>query len=61
MGLAETIREIKKLSKLLRSPNVADREIFFYMSELHKHIDNLEVPELVGQDNDNIFENILHN
>lgn len=61
MGLSETIKKIKELSELLRSPNVADREIIHYMNELHRNIDNLEVPELVGQENDNIFENILHN
>tara|TARA_A100001391_G_C4979168_1_gene254801 strand:+ start:467 stop:652 length:186 start_codon:yes stop_codon:yes gene_type:complete len=61
MGLAETIKKIKQLSEDLRSPNIADREVIHFMSELHRLIDNLEVPELVGQENDNIFENILHN
>lgn len=61
MGLSETIKKIKKISELLRSPHVADREIIHYMSELHRNIDNLEVPELVGQENDNIFKDILHN
>jgi len=61
MGFTDTIKKIKQLSELLRSSNIADREIIHYMSELHRHIDDLEVPELIGQDNDNIFENILHN
>ena len=61
MGLSETIKKIKKISELLRSPNVADREIKHYRNELHRNIENLEVPALVGQENDNIFENILHN
>ena len=32
MGLSETIKKIKKISELLRSPHVADREIIQYMS-----------------------------
>jgi hypothetical protein len=61
MGFAETIAKIKELSIILQSKHIADREIIHYMSELHRNIDNLEVPELVGQENDNIFKDILHN
>jgi transcription initiation factor TFIIIB Brf1 subunit/transcription initiation factor TFIIB len=49
MGLVETIKEIKKISAMLRSKNVADREIIHYMSELHRKIDSLEIPELIGE------------
>lgn len=60
MGFAETIKKIKKISNILQSPNVADREIIHYTSELHRHIDDLEVPQLIGQEDDNIPRNILY-
>tara|TARA_X000001382_G_scaffold41808_2_gene28095 strand:+ start:272 stop:457 length:186 start_codon:yes stop_codon:yes gene_type:complete len=61
MGFAETIKKIKELSQKLQSKHIADREIIHYTSELHRHIDNLDVPQLIGQDDDDIFRNILHN
>jgi hypothetical protein len=61
MGFAETITKIKELSIILQSKNIADREVIHYTSEMHRHIDNLEVPQLIGQDDDDIFRNILHN
>lgn len=61
MGFAETITKIKELSIILQSKNIADREVIHYTSEMHRHIDNLEVPQLIGQEDDNILRNILHN
>ena len=61
MGLVETIEKIKQLSNLLQGKNIADREIIHYTQELHRHINNLETPQLIGQENDNIPRNILHN
>ena len=48
MGFAETIKEIKELSDKLQQRNVADREVIHYTQELHRHIKNLEVPQLIG-------------
>tara|TARA_R100000458_G_scaffold53430_1_gene55670 strand:+ start:140 stop:325 length:186 start_codon:yes stop_codon:yes gene_type:complete len=61
MGLAEAITKIKEISKKLQDKNISDREIIHYNQELHRLIDDLEVPELIGQEDDNIFRNILHN
>lgn len=61
MGLSETIKKIKELSNKLRSKHIADREVIHFMSELHRHIDDLEVPQLIGETDDNISGNILHN
>ena len=61
MGFAETIIKIKEISKKLQSKNVADREIIHFTQELHRHINNLEIPQLIGQENDDIPRNILHN
>ena len=61
MGFAETITKIRELSIMLQSKNISDREVIHYTSELHRHIDNLEVPQLIGQEDDNISRNILHN
>jgi len=61
MGFAETIAKIKELSIILQSKHIADREIIHYTSELHRHIEDLEVPQLIGQEDDNISRNILHN
>jgi|TARA_R100000951_G_scaffold46375_2_gene39417 hypothetical protein len=61
MGFSETIKKIKEISNLLQSKNIADREVIHYSQELHRHINNLEVPQLIGQEDDNISRNILHN
>jgi|TARA_R100000329_G_scaffold37600_1_gene35441 hypothetical protein len=61
MGLAETIKKVKEISKKLQDRNISDREVIHYTQELHRLIDNLEVPQLIGQEDDNIFRNILHN
>lgn len=61
MGFAETIKKIKEISKKLQDKNVSDREIIHFTAELHRHINNLEIPQLIGQEDDNIFGNILHN
>jgi hypothetical protein len=61
MGLAETIEKIKEISTFLQGTNIADRETMHYTQELHRHINNLETPQLIGQDDDNISRNILHN
>lgn len=61
MGLSETIKKIKEISQILQCKQVSDREVIHYSQELHRHIDNLEVPQLIGQEDDNISGNILHN
>ena len=61
MGFAETIKKVKETSKKLQDRNISDREVIHYNQELHRLIDNLEVPQLIGQEDDNIFRNILHN
>ena len=61
MDFAETIIEIKRLSIILRDKNTSDREKIYYTDKLHRHIDNLEVPQLIGEGNDNISGKILHN
>ena len=61
MGLAEAIEKIKEISEKLQDRNISDREVIHYNQELHRLIDNLEVPQLIGQEDDNIFRNILHN
>ena len=61
MGLAETIKKVKEISKKLQDRNISDREVIHYTQELHRLIENLEVPQLIGQEDDNIFRNILHN
>ena len=60
MGFAETIKKIKEISKKLQDKNISDRETMYFTSELHRHIDDLEVPQLIGQENDNIPRNILY-
>ena len=61
MGFAETIKKVKEISKKLQDRNISDREVIHYTQELHRLIENLEVPQLIGQEDDNIFRNILHN
>jgi len=60
MGFAETIKKIKEINNILQSPNVADREVIYYTKELYRLIDTLEVPQLIGQEDDNIPRNILY-
>lgn len=48
MGFAETIKQIKELSDKLQQKNIADKDIIYYTQELHRHIQNLEVPQLIG-------------
>ena len=52
MDLAETIKRMKELSVMLQAKTISDREKEFYLPELHKLIDSLEVPQLIGE-----FEN----
>lgn len=52
MDLGKTIKRIKELSVMLRAKTISDREKEFYTPELHKLIDSLEVPQLIGE-----FEN----
>ncbi|MEL0173707.1 MAG: hypothetical protein VW904_03180 [bacterium] len=49
MGFAETIKKIKELRIILGAKTVSDREKEFYLPELFKLIDKLEVPELIGE------------
>ncbi len=48
MGLAESIIRLKEVSKKLRDPSLTDDEIVKYCTELHKIIDELEVPEMIN-------------
>ena len=48
MGLAETINKLKDISKKLRDPNVAEREIVFLNIKLHETIDLMEIPEMIN-------------
>ena len=52
MDLGETIKRLKELSVILQAKTVSDREKEFYTPELHRLIDSLEVPQLIGE-----FEN----
>lgn len=52
MDLGQTIKRIKEISVMLRAKTISDREKEFYLPELHKLIDSLEVPQLIGE-----FEN----
>jgi len=52
MDLGQTIKRIKELSVILQAETISDREKEFYLPELHKLIDSLEVPQLIGE-----FEN----
>ena len=49
MDLAETIKRIKELSVILQAKTISDREKAYYTPELHRLIDSLEVPELIGE------------
>lgn len=48
MGLAEAINKLKDISKKLRDPNVAEREIVFLNIKLHETIDLMEIPEMIN-------------
>ena len=49
MDLGKTIKRIKELSAMLQAKTISDRENEYYMPELHKLIDSLEVPQLIGE------------
>ena len=49
MDLGQTIKRIKELSAMLQAKTISDREKEFYLPELHKLIDSLEVPQLIGE------------
>jgi hypothetical protein len=51
MDLGSTIKRIKELSLILREKTISDREKEVYTPELHKLIDSLEVPQLIGDFN----------
>ena len=52
MDLAKTIKRIKELSVMLQAKTISDREKEFYLPEMYRLIDSLEVPQLIGE-----FEN----
>ena len=52
MDLAETIKRMKELSAMLQAKTISDREKEFYLPEMYRLIDSLEVPQLIGE-----FEN----
>ena len=49
MDLSEIIKRIKELSVILQADTISDREKEFYLPELHRLIDSLEVPQLIGE------------
>ncbi len=49
MDLAESIKKLKEISVILQAKTVSDREKEFYMPELFKIIDSLDVPQLIGE------------
>ena len=49
MDLAKTIKRIKEISVMLQAKIISDREKEHYMPELHRLIDSLEVPQLIGE------------
>tara|TARA_S200002703_G_C3761920_1_gene234533 strand:- start:787 stop:957 length:171 start_codon:yes stop_codon:yes gene_type:complete len=49
MDLAESIKKLKELSIILKAKTVSDREKEFYLPELFKVIDKLEIPQLIGE------------
>ena len=62
MDLGKTIKRIKELSAMLQAKTISYREKEYYMPELHRLIDSLEVPQLIGEfENDYISWKILHN
>ena len=48
MGFAETIKVIKELSSKLQEKDAKDIDTVYYTQELHRHIKDLEVPQLIG-------------
>ena len=49
MDLAETIKRIKELSAILQAKTISDREKEYFTPELHRLIDSLEVPQIIGE------------
>jgi len=49
MDLAETIKRLKELSVMLQADTISDREKEFYLPEMFRLIDNLDIPELIGE------------
>tara|TARA_Y100001938_G_C8068116_1_gene421494 strand:+ start:677 stop:847 length:171 start_codon:yes stop_codon:yes gene_type:complete len=49
MGFAETIKRIKEIREILGVETISDTEKKVFMPELFKLIDELEVPELIGE------------
>ena len=52
MDLGQTIKRIKEISVMLQAKTISDREKEFYLPEMYRLIDSLEVPQLIGE-----FEN----
>ena len=62
MDLGETIKRLKELSAILQANTISDREKEYYLPEMFRLIDKLEVPQLIGEfSNDYISWKILHN
>lgn len=51
MELGEAIKKLKELSAILQAKTISDREKSHFEPELFKIIDNMEVPELIGEFN----------
>tara|TARA_B100000965_G_C19596284_1_gene760396 strand:- start:1104 stop:1274 length:171 start_codon:yes stop_codon:yes gene_type:complete len=49
MELGEAIKKLKELSAMLKAKTISDREKAHFEPELHRIIENLEVPELIGE------------
>ena len=52
MDLGESIKRLKELSAILQANTISDREKEYYLPETFRLIDKLEVPQLIGE-----FEN----
>ena len=52
MDLGESIKRLKELSAILQAKTISDREKEYYLPEIFSLIDKLEVPQLIGE-----FEN----
>jgi len=51
MDLSETIRRIKELGSMLQLKTISDTEKRVYLPELLRLIDSLEIPQLIGDFN----------
>lgn len=51
MGLVEAIKKLKAISNKLKNNNLTNDQILQLNKEMHKIIELIEVPELIGEFN----------